>query len=127
MLEAFKAGGDFHSRTAMNMYPHIREAIEKRHVLLEWDPQPGEEKPPVPLLKVKFFLKGSETLDKHEFLCVLLVLAVLLFSLFFTCYESFPLFVFSVSLFITFFYVKVVQNQQYLFKNKYRMDTLGVK
>lgn len=52
MLDAFKAGGDFHSRTAMNMYPHIREAVEKGEVLLEWHPQPGEDKPPVPLLKV---------------------------------------------------------------------------
>jgi hypothetical protein len=52
MLDAFKAGGDFHSRTAVNMYPHIREAIEKKRVLLEWYPQPGEDKPPVPLLKV---------------------------------------------------------------------------
>lgn len=52
MLEAFKAGGDFHSRTAMNMYPHIRKAIEDKRVLLEWHPQPGEDKPPVPLLKV---------------------------------------------------------------------------
>ncbi|XAR67464.1 DNA-directed DNA polymerase [Bertholletia excelsa] len=54
MLDAFKAGGDFHSRTAMNMYPHIREAVEVKHVLLEWHPQPGEEKPPVPLLKDAF-------------------------------------------------------------------------
>ncbi|XP_022753156.1 DNA polymerase I A, chloroplastic-like isoform X2 [Durio zibethinus] len=53
MLDAFKAGGDFHSRTAMNMYSHIRETVEKRQVLLEWHPRPGEEKPPVPLLKVK--------------------------------------------------------------------------
>lgn len=52
MSDAFKAGGDFHSRTAMNMYPHIREAVENKRVLLEWHPQPGEEKPPVPLLKV---------------------------------------------------------------------------
>ncbi|TKY57262.1 DNA polymerase I A [Spatholobus suberectus] len=57
MLEAFKAGGDFHSRTAMNMYPYIREAVEKKEVLLEWHPQPGEDKPPVPLLKDAF---GSE-------------------------------------------------------------------
>lgn len=56
MLNAFKAGGDFHSRTAMNMYPHIREAVEKREVLLEWHPQPGEDKPPVPLLKVIYEL-----------------------------------------------------------------------
>ncbi|CAH2040576.1 unnamed protein product [Thlaspi arvense] len=54
MLDAFKAGGDFHSRTAMNMYPHIREAVEQKHVLLEWHPQPGEDKPPVPLLKDAF-------------------------------------------------------------------------
>ncbi|KDP39093.1 hypothetical protein JCGZ_00850 [Jatropha curcas] len=57
MLEAFKAGGDFHSRTAMNMYPHIREAVDKREVLLEWYPQPGEDEPPAPLLKDAF---GSE-------------------------------------------------------------------
>ncbi|KAL6999320.1 DNA-directed DNA polymerase [Sarracenia purpurea var. burkii] len=54
MLDAFKAGGDFHSRTAMNMYPHIREAVEQKHVLLEWHPQPGEDNPPVPLLKDAF-------------------------------------------------------------------------
>ncbi|XP_057951031.1 DNA polymerase I A, chloroplastic/mitochondrial isoform X2 [Malania oleifera] len=57
MLDAFKAGGDFHSRTAMNMYSHIREAVEEERVLLEWHPQPGEDKPPVPLLKDAF---GSE-------------------------------------------------------------------
>ncbi|XP_020243959.1 DNA polymerase I A, chloroplastic-like isoform X2 [Asparagus officinalis] len=51
MLDAFEAGGDFHSRTAMNMYEHVRKAVEDKKVLLEWDPQPGEEKPPVPLLK----------------------------------------------------------------------------
>ncbi|KAG8639707.1 DNA polymerase I A, chloroplastic/mitochondrial [Manihot esculenta] len=57
MLEAFKAGGDFHSRTAMNMYQHIHEAVDKGEVLLEWYPQPGEDKPPAPLLKDAF---GSE-------------------------------------------------------------------
>ncbi|XP_031403641.1 DNA polymerase I B, chloroplastic/mitochondrial-like [Punica granatum] len=57
MLDAFKAGGDFHSRTALNMYDHIREAVENEEVLLEWHPQPGEDKPPVPLLKDAF---GSE-------------------------------------------------------------------
>ncbi|KAL9232653.1 hypothetical protein vseg_007735 [Gypsophila vaccaria] len=57
MKEAFIAGGDFHSRTAMNMYPYIREAVEQKEVILEWHPQPGEEKPPVPLLKDAF---GSE-------------------------------------------------------------------
>ncbi|XP_073280180.1 DNA polymerase I A, chloroplastic/mitochondrial-like [Primulina huaijiensis] len=54
MLNAFKAGGDFHSRTAMNMYPHIRDAVERKDVLLEWHPQPGEDKPPAPLLKDAF-------------------------------------------------------------------------
>lgn len=54
MLDAFKAGGDFHSRTAMNMYPHVRDAVENNNVLLEWDPQPDEEKPPIPLLKDVF-------------------------------------------------------------------------
>jgi len=57
MMEAFKAGGDFHSRTAMNMYPHVREAVENGQVILEWHPEPGEDKPPVPLLKDAF---GSE-------------------------------------------------------------------
>lgn len=56
MLDAFEAGGDFHSRTAMNMYPHIRNAIEMKQVLLEWHPQPGEDKPPVPLLKVDLII-----------------------------------------------------------------------
>uniref|UniRef100_A0A0E0EIK2 DNA-directed DNA polymerase family A palm domain-containing protein n=1 Tax=Oryza meridionalis TaxID=40149 RepID=A0A0E0EIK2_9ORYZ len=54
MLEAFKAGGDFHSRTAMNMYQHVRDAVEEKKVLLEWYPQPGQDKPPVPLLKDAF-------------------------------------------------------------------------
>ncbi|PNT66686.1 hypothetical protein BRADI_3g15620v3 [Brachypodium distachyon] len=54
MLDAFKAGGDFHSRTAMNMYEHIRDAVHEKKVLLEWHPQPGQEKPPVPLLKDAF-------------------------------------------------------------------------
>ncbi|KAF1891501.1 hypothetical protein Lal_00012390 [Lupinus albus] len=54
MMDAFKAGGDFHSRTAMNMYPYIRKAVEEKQVLLEWHPQPGEDKPPVPLLKDAF-------------------------------------------------------------------------
>jgi DNA polymerase-1 len=52
MLEAFKAGGDFHSRTAMGMYPHVAEAVQKGAVLLEWDEHKGE--PPVPLLKNVF-------------------------------------------------------------------------
>ncbi|TXG48457.1 hypothetical protein EZV62_027751 [Acer yangbiense] len=57
MLDAFKAGGDFHSKTAMNMFPYIREAVEMEQVLLEWHPQVGETKPPVPLLKDAFALE----------------------------------------------------------------------
>lgn len=53
MLDAFKAGGDFHSRTAMNMYPHIRDAVEQKKVLLEWHPKFDGDKPPAPLLKVR--------------------------------------------------------------------------
>jgi DNA polymerase-1 len=29
MLDAFKLGGDFHSRTALGMYDHIKTAIDK--------------------------------------------------------------------------------------------------
>lgn len=49
MLEAFRAGGDFHSRTAMSMYPKIAEAVESGTVLLEWDKAKGAA--PAPLLK----------------------------------------------------------------------------
>ena len=37
MIDAFASGGCFHSRTAIGMYPHIREAVDKGDVLLEWD------------------------------------------------------------------------------------------
>ncbi|BFI30949.1 DNA polymerase I [Marchantia polymorpha subsp. ruderalis] len=57
MLKAFEDGGDFHSRTALNMYPHVRKAVENGDVILEWEPKEGETKPPVPLLKDIF---GSE-------------------------------------------------------------------
>lgn len=49
MIEAFKLGGDFHSRTAMGMYPHVAEAIKNKEVLLEWNSKSG--KAPAPLLK----------------------------------------------------------------------------
>jgi DNA polymerase-1 len=49
MLEAFRLGGDFHSRTAMGMYKNIADAVAKGDVLLEWDYTKGE--PPKPLLK----------------------------------------------------------------------------
>jgi DNA polymerase-1 len=52
MLEAFKSGGDFHSRTAVGMYAHIRKEVEAGTVLVDWDTSKG--KPPVPLVKDKF-------------------------------------------------------------------------
>jgi DNA polymerase-1 len=55
MLEAFRLGGDFHSRTAMGMYPHVSAAVEKGEVLLEWDKSAnGGAKPPLPMLKDVF-------------------------------------------------------------------------
>jgi len=52
MIEAFRLGGDFHSRTAISMYPEINDKIESGEVLLEWDYSKG--KPPVPLVKDVF-------------------------------------------------------------------------
>jgi len=52
MIEAFKLGGDFHSRTAMGMYPEISAAVTAGDVLLEWDYAHGA--PPKPLLKDKY-------------------------------------------------------------------------
>jgi len=53
MIAAFEAGGDFHSRTAMGMYPYVKEAVDKGSVLLEWDEE-KKGKPPKPLLKDAF-------------------------------------------------------------------------
>lgn len=52
MIDAFASGGDFHSRTAIDMFPHVKEAVESGEVLLEWDYSQGD--PPKPLLKDKF-------------------------------------------------------------------------
>ena len=49
MIDAFKAGGCFHSRTAVGMYPHIKQAVESGQVLLEWDYSKGQ--PTAPLVK----------------------------------------------------------------------------
>lgn len=49
MIEAFQTGGDFHSRTAISMYPAIEAAIQKGDVLLEWNEADGEA--PAPLVK----------------------------------------------------------------------------
>lgn len=42
MLTAFKQGGDFHSRTAMGMFPKIRKEVEEGKLLLEWDKSKGK-------------------------------------------------------------------------------------
>lgn len=49
MIEAFEAGGDFHSRTTCGMYPHIAQAVARGDVLLEPEatlkPESGRPKP----------------------------------------------------------------------------------
>ena len=56
MLDAFHKGGDFHSRTAVSMYPHIAQEVKEGKVLLEaGEALPGQSD--TPLLKDKF---GSE-------------------------------------------------------------------
>ncbi|AQK93397.1 DNA polymerase I B chloroplastic/mitochondrial [Zea mays] len=62
MLDAFIAGCDFHSRIAMNMYQHIRETVKEEKVILEWHPQPDQEKPSVLLLKI--FVKEEKDTPK---------------------------------------------------------------
>lgn len=52
MIDAFAAGGDFHSRTAMSMYPEVKEKVASGEVLLEWDEARGAA--PKPLLKSVF-------------------------------------------------------------------------
>lgn len=55
MIEAFELGGDFHSRTALGMYDHIKRAIDQGDCLLEWDDGGDHQTPPpVPLLKDMF-------------------------------------------------------------------------
>lgn len=51
MLEAFRSGGDFHSRTAVDMFDYIKDALHKEQAVLEWD---GEGEPPVPVVKDLF-------------------------------------------------------------------------
>lgn len=52
MIDAFKAGGDFHSRTAIDMYDYVRKSVQDGDCLLEWDYEKGT--PPKPLLKDMF-------------------------------------------------------------------------
>ncbi|QDZ19172.1 DNA polymerase I [Chloropicon primus] len=54
MLDAFERGGDFHSRTALGMYEHIQEAVDKGECLLEWKGGADGDEPPVPLIKDMF-------------------------------------------------------------------------
>ena len=52
MIEAFRLGGDFHSRTALSMYDYIKDDVNNGTCLLEWDNSKGV--PPAPLLKHKY-------------------------------------------------------------------------
>jgi DNA polymerase-1 len=52
MIDAFKTGGDFHSRTALGMYQNIAREVAAGTVLLEWDSSKGAA--PAPLLKDKY-------------------------------------------------------------------------
>ncbi|EEC51736.1 pol1-like DNA polymerase, partial [Phaeodactylum tricornutum CCAP 1055/1] len=52
MIEAFEAGGDFHSRTAMDMFDYVKAKVDSGEALLEWDYAKGD--PPKPLVKDLF-------------------------------------------------------------------------
>jgi len=52
MIEAFMLGGDFHSRTALDMFSYVKEKVDNGECLLEWDYANGD--PPKPLLKDMF-------------------------------------------------------------------------
>ena len=69
MIDAFAAGGDFHSRTAMGMYPHVAEAVGKGEVLLELDDNPNRSGPKPLLLKNVF---SSERRKAKVCVCVCL-------------------------------------------------------
>jgi len=51
MIEAFKLGGDFHSRTALTMYDYIKDDVDKGNVLLENSPNVQNN---IPLIKDKY-------------------------------------------------------------------------
>lgn len=52
MIDAFASGGDFHSRTALDMFDYVQEKVDAGDCLLEWDYGKGD--PPKPLLKDLF-------------------------------------------------------------------------
>eukprot|EP00177_Eucheuma_denticulatum_P005431 GFKZ01009875.1.p1 GENE.GFKZ01009875.1~~GFKZ01009875.1.p1 ORF type:complete len:839 (+),score=123.35 GFKZ01009875.1:241-2757(+) len=47
MIEAFHAGGDFHSRTAMSMFDEVARAVEKGDCILEAKETLGADSPPL--------------------------------------------------------------------------------
>jgi len=63
MLDALNAGGDFHSRTAVQMYDEIRQAVERGEVVLEEHARADETS--VPLVKEKYgaLRKKAKTLN----------------------------------------------------------------
>lgn len=65
MLEAFRLGGDFHSRTALGMYPEIRKAVDAGACLLEWDGP--EDTAPAPLLKNLFAVERRKAKVRASF------------------------------------------------------------
>lgn len=52
MVDAFASGGDFHSRTALDMFDYVKEKVDAGDCLLEWDSAKGDT--PKPLLKDLF-------------------------------------------------------------------------
>ncbi len=55
MIEAFRQGGDFHSRTAANMFDYIKKDLNEGKLLLEKGKSSGTEGgPEIPLLKDKY-------------------------------------------------------------------------
>lgn len=67
MLEAFEKGGDFHSRTALGMFPYIREDMDKGGVLLEWPSSKGP--PPAPLIKNKYSAERGKAKTLNFSIC----------------------------------------------------------
>ena len=53
MIDAFKAGGDFHSRTALTMFDEIAQSVERGECLLERDEKDADANA-LPLVKEKF-------------------------------------------------------------------------
>jgi len=41
MIQAFEAGGDFHSRTALRMFDYVEQKVKDGECLLEWDYSKG--------------------------------------------------------------------------------------